>query len=280
MRTILSSTPRPELLPFVRAYAQRTFGLEPETEQPVIATLEQVLQFEFADPLTIHYADGTLQRTGRTALVGAHTFARASILFQGSIESFGVFFQPLGLWQLFHIPNRLMNNQSYEADACLGPGIRTLWEAMAQDGTFVGRVRLVEEYLYSRLTRCQPHTAAMAAAAYIFRHKGVIHISEVAGRSALGLRQFERRFAEEIGIHPKLFARIVRFQSALDTKLRFPARPWIQIAHRFGYHDHTHMIHDFRALSGLSPGAILANIGDGRPAALQASDRLLLAKAP
>ncbi|GAA3753999.1 helix-turn-helix domain-containing protein [Terriglobus aquaticus] len=276
MRTVLSSTPRSELLPFVRAYAQRELRLEPDIEQPVVATLEQVLQFEFADPLAIHYADGNLQYPGRITLVGAHTFPRASILFRGSIESFGVFFQPLGLWQLFQIPNRAMSNQAYDGVACLGPGVRSLWEAMAEDGTFLGRVRLVEEYLYSRLSRCEPHTSAMAAAAYIFRHKGVLHIGEVAGRSALSLRQFERRFVEDIGVHPKLFARIVRFQSALDTKLRFPARPWIQIAHRFGYHDHMHMVHDFRSLSGFSPTAVLASIGDGRPSALQASDHLLL----
>ena len=67
-------------------------------------------------------------------------------------------------------------------------------------------------------------------------------------RSFDGLRQFERSFERDVGVSPKSFARIARFQSALDAKLVSPQRTWLDIAHSFGYHDQMHMIHDFEAL--------------------------------
>src|SRR3982074_223077 len=43
---------------------------------------------------------------------------------------------------------------------------------------------------------------------------------------SLSLRQYERRFATEIGITPRLFARMIRFQVALDAKRMSPERSW------------------------------------------------------
>jgi hypothetical protein len=51
---------------------------------------------------------------------------------------------------------------------------------------------------------------------------------------ALGLRQFERRFVQQAGVSPKLFARIARFEAALDGMARSPQGSWTEIAHLFG----------------------------------------------
>lgn len=75
---------------------------------------------------------------------------------------------------------------------------------------------------------------------------------------------------------PKLFARIARYQLALDSKVASPARSWLSIAHEFGYHDQMHMIRDFQSLSGASPGGIVLQLGDMRPAALDASSEPLI----
>ena len=58
---------------------------------------------------------------------------------------------------------------------------------------------------------------------------------------------------------PKLYARIVRFESALKTKAAFPQISWTTVAHEFGYHDQMHMVHDFQQLSGEAPTSILVH---------------------
>jgi AraC-like DNA-binding protein len=85
---------------------------------------------------------------------------------------------------------------------------------------------------------------------------GCVRVSDLAHNAGFGIRQFERRFRYEIGISPKLHARIVRFEAALRRNAAAPETRWTDIAHTLGYHDQMRMVHDFNRLSGDSPTAI------------------------
>jgi hypothetical protein len=71
-----------------------------------------------------------------------------------------------------------------------------------------------------------------------------------------------------VGYPPKLHARIARFQTALDMKIRYPDKTWRDIAHVLCYHDQMHMIHDFEKLGGGAPGHVLQEAREQRPPAL------------
>lgn len=109
---------------------------------------------------------------------------------------------------------------------------------------------------------------------------GVTRIADLADNVGLGLRQFERRFFEEVGSRPKLYARIARFQTALDAKVARPERAWTDIAYDLGYHDQMHMVHDFWNLSGDSPGHLISQVGDMRPPALACAASQTLVRRP
>ncbi len=85
-------------------------------------------------------------------------------------------------------------------------------------------------------------------------------MSDLARTAELSIRQFERRFRHEIGVAPKLYARIVRFEAALRFKAGAPQMPWTDIAHDLGYYDQMHMIHDFNRLSGDNPSDICGRL--------------------
>jgi len=273
MDRILSSPPHPKLTHLVRAYAQRQVHDERATVQPVVASLEQVLQFEFGDPLTVEYRNGLITKTGPVSLVGAHSFARASIRFTGKIESFAVFFQPFGMWQLFGLPNRELIDHAYDAsDVFAGNHWSRLWIRMAEAGSFLQRVAIINDFLLVEAKAALSQTPIVSAATHLFKNRGTGSIARAADGAGLSLRQFERRFLTEVGLSPKRFARIARFQMALDAKVRKPEKSWMRIAHEFGYHDQMHMFHDFSELGAASPGRLLAQIGDGRPSALAASE--------
>jgi AraC-like DNA-binding protein len=79
----------------------------------------------------------------------------------------------------------------------------------------------------------------------------------VSRRVGLSRRTFIRRFTDEVGLTPKLFWRIQRFQEALRL-VRTGRRPaWADVALDCGYYDQAHFIRDFRAFSGLTPPAFL-----------------------
>ena len=61
-------------------------------------------------------------------------------------------------------------------------------------------------------------------------------------------------------MRPKLFARIARFEAALDGKARFAAKSWTDVAHQFGYSDQMHMVHDFGEFTGETPTETLIHL--------------------
>ena len=90
---------------------------------------------------------------------------------------------------------------------------------------------------------------------------GRIRIAELSARLGLGGRRLERAFQRQIGVSPKLFTRIVRFQRVFElvqAGLPCPGRiaiDWAMLALDCGYFDQSHLIRDFRRFSGQSPAA-------------------------
>ncbi len=66
-------------------------------------------------------------------------------------------------------------------------------------------------------------------------------------------RRFLDRFRGEVGIAPKLFARVQRFQAVIRKVHTLRDVDWAAIAVECGYFDQAHFIHDFRAFSGFTP---------------------------
>ena len=273
MHILQSSPVHPRLRRFVRAYAQREITRSDlDLVQPVPASLEHILEFEFREPPEIEYNDGTKESAYRIAVIGPHTEPVNILHLNGNIQSFAIFLQPLGLWQLFRVPVNELPDRAYKGDELLGRTIEELWQMLAECTSFEDKVATVERYLLKRAACYSGCTTTMNAATDIFRRQGICRIDEIARQSGLSVRHFERSFLGDIGIRPKLFARIARFQMALDLKLRTPHQTWLTIAHYFGYHDQMHMIRDFQSLSGAAPQRILADLGDTRPPALAGSN--------
>jgi AraC-like DNA-binding protein len=267
MQLLLSTHPRPELRPYVRAYAQRVVGTaDPVLVESVPAQLEQVLNFEFGAIPGIFHRDGRLSHVA--FIGGAQTFFPGYMELRPGVESFAIFFQPAGWSLLFKTPISEITNRIVDATAVVGSSMRALWNRLGEMTAFGSRVRVVEEFLLDRVSVVPTRNQIAATANYIVRRHGDVRISALARANSLGLRQFERKFERETGTSPKTFARVARFQCALDAKLASPQRTWLDIAHSFGYYDQMHMIHDFEKLGRTTPSQLIAQMGDVRPAAL------------
>jgi len=273
MLQVQSVQPDPKLRRYVRAYAQRITSIHgPPISENVPARLEPTLEFELGDLFEVTFLDGTRLTTPLCSIVGPQSRLRASVLLNGNVESFAIFFQPAGFTQLFGVPLRDLIDNAYCADSVIGVEVRVLWHRLKVCPSFLERVAIVDEVLIRAASRIR-RTAAMGEQVnYILACNGAVSISALAAEMNVSRRQFERRFMREIGLPPKSFARIARFQMALDAKLANPRRSWLSIAHEFRYHDQMHMIHDFSALANGSPNRVLATLGDMRPDALTRSE--------
>jgi len=157
----------------------------------------------------------------------------------------------LGL--LFALPAQEFTDKDFDAEQVFGPAIARFQERLADCRTFEERISVANQFLLRRALTVPPRDGIAAAATDIIRRAGGARIPAMAGRVGLGVRQFERRFVQQVGVSPKLLARIARFEAALDRMARSPQGSWTEVAHRFGYYDQMHMVHDFSRFTGETP---------------------------
>ena len=258
---LVSSRPAPPLRHLVRYYYQVQTRLEGQgVLQPVPARSAQAIEFTFGTPYEVRRLDrGTIEQAHPVALIGAQTFRRVDLVMRGSVDAFTIVFRPGGLVTLFHLPGDVMTNDHFEGEAALGRPLAELQQRLGDVASFGDRVRVANECLASRQTG-DALSATAKAAAEVLRCSGCVRVSQLASGAGVGIRQFERRFMFEVGIPPKLFARIVRFEAALRCKAAAPDTTWTDVAHALGYHDQMHMVHDFNQLSGGSPTSMASRL--------------------
>ncbi|MDP4217717.1 MAG: helix-turn-helix domain-containing protein [Bacteroidota bacterium] len=80
-----------------------------------------------------------------------------------------------------------------------------------------------------------------------------LSIRSVADKTGYSARHFIRIFSDHVGVTPKRFLRIIRFQRAINEIEVKGSIPWAALAYDCGYYDQAHFISDFKSFSGLTP---------------------------
>jgi AraC-like DNA-binding protein len=245
----------PLLRPFVSALYYQEARFAHTRERTLASGGTQLLVNLAADELWWH-PDGAAegQRTAGAALQGPDS--RPGVIdpaHQRAIVC--VAFRPGGAYPFFGPPASAVRDQLVPLADLWGRDGATLPERLRTVVTPAGRLRAVEELLLARLARSpEPDPAVAVAAAAL--HRGAT-VAEVSDRLGWTRQRLATRFADRIGLTPKRFARVRRFQrlvASVATGGRYGrAVDWARLAVEGGYHDQAHMIHDFRAFAGLCP---------------------------
>ena len=262
MHAIRLIRPAPQLREYVRYYAERRVRVhDAVVVHSAPARAASVLEFIFGDPIRVLVLEKSLEvPSPRAVVVGMQTCCNVQLQLQGTLECFVILFQPTGLHRLFSIPMQELTDRNYEAHSVLGPIVSRLEQHLGECTTFEERVRIADEFLSRRALYVGGLDGISAAASQILLGGGSTPIASLAGSVGLGVRQFERNFLQHVGMRPKLFARIARFEAALDGKARSNTKSWTDVAHEFGYYDQMHMVHDFSEFTGGTPTNTLNQI--------------------
>jgi AraC-like DNA-binding protein len=94
-------------------------------------------------------------------------------------------------------------------------------------------------------------------AAEIERSAGGARVAALRRETGYSKTRFVAAFREQIGLAPKLYARIVRFRRVL-AMLETPANALAEVALATGYYDQPHMNAEFREFAGVTPRQFLA----------------------
>ena len=117
------------------------------------------------------------------------------------------------------------------------------------------RITHLENFLIKRLVFNKDFDRVEYAIKIIENAKGQIKTQNLAQEVCLGIKQFERVFSKHVGLNPKKFLSIVRFQNVIQMKKKYKDANMYQLAFDNGYYDQSHFIHDFNNLTDLTPHA-------------------------
>ncbi len=216
------------------------------------------LIFNLADPFRRFHANGEIEIQPKILLVGQMK-EHAAIQPTGRVRLFGVRFKPGGLFPILQTPISEVTNQIIDSKIILGRFSAELEEQLHACETFNECIRLTESCLLARLRfNSAPDAIIDTLAERIIQTGGRVSIEALTRDIGLSHRQIERSFRKRVGISPKLFARIIRFQTVFNA-LDHGSVNWSQIALGCGYYDQAHLIRDFKTFSGASPGAFLTS---------------------
>lgn len=112
-------------------------------------------------------------------------------------------------------------------------------------------IQLMEQWLTARI-KPSLNLKRIGAALSTMLFNPSTQVGRLAEIACLGKKQFMRVFRECVGMNPKEYGRIVRFQHALRM-MQLGSRDYADIAYATGYSDQSHFIHEFRQFSGLTP---------------------------
>ncbi|MDE6154366.1 MAG: AraC family transcriptional regulator [Muribaculaceae bacterium] len=113
-------------------------------------------------------------------------------------------------------------------------------------------ISIIERWLMSRIS-ISVNIDRMSHAVDSLLLNPSTRITNLASSVCLGRKQFERIFNHHVGMNPKEYARIVRFQKSL-WMMQNGVDNYLDIAYACGYSDQAHMIREFKTFSGHTPG--------------------------
>ena len=166
---------------------------------------------------------------------------------------FGVYLYPFAARQLFSIPAPEISDEMPDMITFLGNEGKDLEEKIMLAKNNRERVNMMISFFETRLKSIENSNAAVIHVInQVIGTKGMVDINKLADNCFLSRRQFERNFKDYAGFSPKLYARIIRFQSAAK-EYGIKRKSLTEIAYDCGYYDQSHFIHDFKEFSGFHP---------------------------
>jgi AraC-like DNA-binding protein len=168
-------------------------------------------------------------------------------------------FTVLGARLFLARPLNDLTNLTVDLSDVLGAEASRLTAELADAPEWQERFAILDREISFRIHRAH-HPAAAITWAWerLVRTGGRISISDLRKYIGWSERHFARQFREEVGLTPKAFARVVRFNHAV-RKLTNGQPRLVDVALDCGYYDQAHFARDFRALSGVTPSELLAS---------------------
>ncbi|MCB0652395.1 MAG: AraC family transcriptional regulator [Saprospiraceae bacterium] len=169
-----------------------------------------------------------------------------------------VAFQPTGLYRLLKIPMQKTVNTGLNAADFFPQEISIINEKLIKSTSYDEMIELVSDFINEIMANGIAEEEPIDLVAIKMLDPFAKNsLPEWASMACLSLRQFERNFTKRVGISPKMYIRIVRFENAMKIKNQSPEKSWSDIALECGYNDSSHLLREFRQFADFPPGTLI-----------------------
>lgn len=250
--------PSPRLAPFVDCiWLVASRGVAPPPEPEIVLPDGKV-------ELIVHFGDhfekmerGKFVKQARTLLSGQLTekiFLRGS----GAVGMVAIRFKPGGSARFFGFAHHEISDHIVPLSDLMGPDSAILEDRVLSAESHLERMDIMENFLTERLSkRAYDDGLTLQACRYIMQSGGAYTVKDLVRLIGLSERQLERRFNHEVGVTPKVLARIARFQTFMALSHSGKIISLTEAALTCGYYDQAHFIRDFHSFAGVSPSKYL-----------------------
>jgi AraC-like DNA-binding protein len=249
----VSLAPTPPLAEFIERFWYSSDG--PPHQKVRIAptgTIELVFNLD-DDELGFYDAEQPENRNTFSGAVFSGAHARP-LFVETRKHVVGVHFKPGGAFHFLSIPANEFAHTHVDLETLWGGTTQDLREQLRAAANPAKRFRVLEKALVARLENTlEEHRAVRAALDVFGRDAGEVRIRDLAAHLGLSQRHFIKVFSDQVGLTPKQFGRVQRFQHALALTRSTATPDWADMAAACGYFDQSHFIHEFQTLSGFTP---------------------------
>lgn len=182
-----------------------------------------------------------------------------SLISEGNIDMIAIIFHPLGLNPFVRCTMSELYNHYIDVEDLEDIELNHLKQNVSTEQEIETCIRLIELFFMQRLVDVDyNYQRTQHAICQIINHPQ-IEVNTLAQNACLGYRQFKRVFTNQVGMSPKEYYRVVRFQRALYLLQNNPGMEFVDLAYSCGFYDPSHLVKDFKEFSGCSPTQYLSS---------------------
>jgi len=176
-----------------------------------------------------------------------------SLVSAGNIDMIAVIFHPLGLYPFVQCPMSDLYNQYIDLEDLEDDELNHLRETLSCERDAESCIQLIELFFMRRVVETDYHYKRVQHSLNQIINHPQIEVKTLAENACLGYRQFKRVFTSYVGMSPKEYCQVVRFQRALYLLQRHPEMEMTDLSYSCGFYDPSHLVKDFRKFTGCSP---------------------------
>lgn len=251
--------------PFLRSLVDRFWALSTDASDapvpsPVLPDGHVEVMVHLGAPFAEVGADGR-EHTQAGVLLGAQVTEAIRLVTRPSALVVGARLRPFAAALLTGVPQDLLTGRVHDLSVVDRSLATRLAQHLAGRADATDAMHAFEAVLTAAFAeqiqapRLAPSSSLIQAVNTATRTNGLVRVSDLARQTGISTRQLERQFAVHVGLSPKRFLRVLRFQQVIAALREPGTSDWPDLALRHGFYDQAHFINDFRSFTGDTPGA-------------------------